>query len=749
LKFSVKLITIDKKRQDMLICSFRKRKNFYTQTIILFLWLSKKVLTIKTHHSMKKGLLFNLFLMLVLVSGLFAKDINRSQAEKVAVNFMYQKMNLYSHHINYQDLNIINAYKIQNAYYVINFEDGWVLVSADDAMVPVLGYNLKGNFPDPDILDQNTKSFIHHYVDEINYIRENDIHADENIAGSWAYFSTSDYKDLDIKNGKDVSPLIDPIAWNQDYPWNVLCPEDPSGPGGHVYVGCVATAMSQIMLYWRYPLQGQSSYSYYLPDYGTISANFGETHYNWDGMKCNMDKRNVYDMALIGFHAGVSVKMDYSPDGSGSQSSRVPGALKTYFKYASTTKFIKKEDYSPSYWESKMQSELNAGRPLYYSGYSSEGGHAFVCDGYQSDTPDNFYHFNFGWSGSGNGFFTLKDVGGYNNGQGMVYGIKPGDNQYPYIASGIDTLKRMAGSFTDGSGPIEPYPAGMNASWLISPQTETDSIVNIKFHFVKMKTGNNDQIKIYNGPTTSDPLVGSWSGSNMPADFVVDNNQVLITFSSSSSSDGFWIEYSTTGPTWCTGTEDITDPYGTVTDGSGDFYYNNGTVCSYYLHHPEAVKYNIEFTEFETEPDHDKLTFYTDGGALIDVFSGFDIPEPFSIEAKGLVLFWETNSSENHQGWSFDFTVDGVGMKESYYDDFNVYPNPAHGTLNINFSIEKANNVNVTLTNLSGQQVYKESLNTLNGKYQRSIDVSRLAKGVYLLSVTSNKGTTNSKVVIQ
>ena len=67
----------------------------------------------------------------------------------------------------------------------------------------------------------------------------------------------------------------------------------------------------------------------------------------------------------------------------------------------------------------------------------------------------------------------------------MVRNIYPGEAGYPYVASGADTLKFNAGSFTDGSGPVDDYPSGMNASWLIAPQTSTDSVSTISLHFVK------------------------------------------------------------------------------------------------------------------------------------------------------------------------------------------------------------------------------------------------------------------------
>jgi hypothetical protein len=700
---------------------------------------------------MNKKITLILLLLVSFATTIFAKEVNRSNAEKVAVSFYYQKSNQYSDEVNYYDINIVDSYLVDNAYYVINFENGWILISADDAMIPVLGYSFKGSFPSPDATEMNLNSLLSGYVNQINYIRSHKIEAGKEIADSWNYYLTTSHEDFNLKGGKNVDPLIDPILWNQDYPWNVLCPPDVDGPGGFTYVGCVATAMSQIMLYWRYPLIGQGQKSYYLPEYGTISAKFDTTHYNWDGMKCQMDTRNVYDMALIGFHAGVSVNMDYDPEGSGAQSNRVPTALKTYFRYASTAKYIKKEDFSWSYWESKIQSELNAKRPLYYSGYDDEGGgHAFVCDGYQSDTPSNYYHFNFGWAGSGNGFYTLYDVGGFHNGQGMAYGIYPNDPDYPYIAEGTNTLTALAGSLTDGSGPIENYPSGMDAQWLISPQSSKDSVTNIKIHFVKMKTHPNDTIKIYEGPSTDYPLHGAYSGVNMPSDFTINTNQVLVTFSSTHSYDGFIIEYSTSPATWCSGTSVVAEPYGTVTDGSDNgFYYNNGTLCTFVLQHPEAVKYNIDFTEFNTEPQYDKLTIYTIENNLVGEYSGFDLPSPIQVETKGLVLFWETNAVSNYQGWSFDFTVNGVGVSETMFNTFNIYPNPAKNMLNVNFSIEKANNVKVMLTNLNGQTVFQENLNTLNGEYNKTIDVSKFIEGVYILSITTNKGKATKKVVIQ
>ncbi len=696
---------------------------------------------------MNKHFTLVLFALFIFVTGLLAKEVNKATAEKVAVNFFYQKTNQYAGQVNYLDLNIIDAYIVENAYYVINFEKGWVLVSAEDALPPVLGYNFTGNFPSPQRLDQNTKSWITYYVDEVKYARENHLSADNTISTQWNLYQSTQIDNLSLRGDRDVDPLIDPIAWNQDNPWNMDCPEDAAGPGGHVYVGCVATAMSQIMYYWRFPLIGHGQKQYYQAPYGVISANFDTTHYQWNGMKCSIDNRNIWDIALISFHTGVSVQMDYSPNGSGAQSSSVPNALVNYFRYSSSAQFLSKSNYSQSQWESMMQANLNAGKPIYYSGYSSDGGHAFVCDGYQGS---NYYHFNFGWSGSSNGYYTLQDVGGFNQGQGMVRNIYPGEAGYPYVANGADTLRFNAGSFTDGSGPVDDYPAGMSASWLISPQTSTDSVSSISLNFIKFNTASSDHLMIYDGNSASAPLIGDYSGSNIPDNLTIENNEVFITFSSTGTAPGFNIEYTTTAPTWCNGNTVISDANGTVTDGSENgFYYNNGATCIFIFQTPEAVKYNFEFNEFATEPDNDKLTVYDESNNLIAEYSGSTLPTPFSIATSMVIMTWGTNATVNDQGWSFDFTVDGVGVSENAYNNLSVYPNPTNGMVTINFDVEKANDVKVIVSNLNGQIVYQENINSLNGVYNNSIDLSQQAKGVYMLSIVSSKGKTDKKIVLQ
>ncbi|MGC9336786.1 MAG: C10 family peptidase, partial [Candidatus Cloacimonadia bacterium] len=184
-----------------------------------------------------------------------------------------------------------------------------------------------------------------------------------------------------------------------------------------------AVAMAQIMRYHKYPEHGTGSSSYYYGPYGWISADFGNATYNWDNMPNYLTDYND-DVALIGFHCGVSVEMMYGPEGSGAYSSDVPYALINYFNYASSVSYEERWYYSDTQWENLLQTELSAKRPVYYSGSGSSGGHAFVCDGYNG----SYFHFNWGWGGLYNGYFYLSALNpgthDFNSWQAAVVGIK-------------------------------------------------------------------------------------------------------------------------------------------------------------------------------------------------------------------------------------------------------------------------------------------------------------------------------------
>ncbi len=697
---------------------------------------------------MKSKILLSILVVFAVTASIFAKDISFSKAEQVAVNFLFQKSNQYGEAVKYHDLSINESYLVDDAYYVVNFDEGWVLVSSNDVTVPVLGYNFTGKFPATDTQIASFKSWMQSYVDQVDYVRENDIKADADVTTKWNTYLTKNPATLNIERSRDVIEPMLTSRWNQDSPYNAMCPEDAAGPGGHVYVGCVATAMVEIMHYWRFPLQGDGSHSYYCPPYGTLSADFGASDYNWNGMTDIINNKFIWEIAEIGFHAGVSVDMGYAPDGSGAYSQDVPYALRTYFDFQNGASYLQKGNFSQSVWEDMMQADLDNFKPIYYSGRDvNNGGHAFVCDGYQG----NEYHFNFGWGGAANGFYTLNDVGGFYIQQAMVKNIYPGDDDYPYFASGQTDLELLIGSFTDGSGPAEDYISGMDASWLISPQNAEDSVVNITLSFIEFNTASSDMVRVYDGGDDNAELIGEFSGDALPSNIISNGNELYITFSSTSTGKGFKMEYSAQTPTWCISQSFNNEAEGTMTDGSANnFFYNNSTTCMFFFSHPEAKKYYIDFTSFETEPVNDKIKVYDlVTSDLLDEFSGTEIPDPVSYETSGLMLAWTTNGSIKGQGWKFDYHVDGVGFEETIVENLAIYPNPTTGILNIKFDAEKQGDIKVKLISVNGQVIFNKEISGVSGQYNYSFDISNQAKGIYLLSIVSDNEKIDRKIVLK
>src|SRR5690606_31566810 len=203
-----------------------------------------------------------------------------------------------------------------------------------------------------------------------------------------------------------VSPLIK-VTWNQNSTWNRFCPADSEGPGGRVYVGCVAVSMAQAMSVFGFPVTGTGVSQYYHSKYGTISQEFSTATYKWDEMSSTLPDDNN---SLLLYHCAVAVNMDFSPDGSGTLTSAAAStALKQYYFYSQRMTFIKREFFSTDRWKRMIDSSLAAGCPVIYSGFPATGsvGHAFNIDGVHNS---NYYHLNWGWSGVNNGYFTIDNL---------------------------------------------------------------------------------------------------------------------------------------------------------------------------------------------------------------------------------------------------------------------------------------------------------------------------------------------------
>ena len=322
-----------------------------------------------------------------------------------------------------------------NDYYVFNIKGGgFIIISGEDRGAQVLGYSDKGRFVSNN-LPAPLVDLLNGYKQEIEFLqnyKEDDLVPMQNT----------------FQANRGVEPLIK-TTWGQEMPYYLQCPTEN---GEYCVVGCVATAMAQVMYYWQFPTSSQAISGYgggwwggmsvpALPattfDYSLMLLSY--CHWDWDNSVLVQDTytdAQAQEVAKLGRYCGQAVEMDYSPEGSGAYTSDQLDAMKN-FGYSQSAQYVQKSGwYSSSYttaqWEAMIKTELDAGRPILYAANDpNAGGHAFICDGYNSD---NKYHFNFGWYGTCDGWYVSTalnmthrdgDQLKFNSGHEMLIGVEP------------------------------------------------------------------------------------------------------------------------------------------------------------------------------------------------------------------------------------------------------------------------------------------------------------------------------------
>ena len=405
---------------------------------------------------MKKTLFLFALLGSFLVS--FALPVDLQTAQSVASKFMGSN-----------DLQLAATYQTEHntaAFYVFNSASGFVIVAADDCEPPIIGYSREGRF-DPDNVPVQMEEYLQDFVARIQYGIENRIAADEVTARQWKLVKTTG-RISDHKATKAVAPLLTE-KWHQGCLYNSLCPTG-QGPCERYEVGCVAVAMGQIMHHWNYPTMGWGSHSY--KNQGiTLFADFGNTTYDWahmpDSLTDSASDAEIEAVATLLFHCGVSVEMKYMPNGSSAKTDDVPDALIRYFNYSKRLHHEKRSDYSTEQWTLMLKDCLDLQQPVFYVGHGNQGGHAFVCDGYDDN---DMMHFNWGW-GVANGYFSLGNLNplGYefNGTQSAIFDIYP---HYEPSLVVVTTDPPMAGTI-EGAGE---YHIGELCTLTVTPAPDID-----------------------------------------------------------------------------------------------------------------------------------------------------------------------------------------------------------------------------------------------------------------------------------
>jgi hypothetical protein len=355
--------------------------------------------------------------------------VESSVAQKVAQNFYASKYSapasvglVYTE----RDNNGVPVYYVFN----VNANQGFVIVTAEDAAHPIIGYSNEGPFVVP-AANNNVDFWLQRRKKEVIAMRAQNITASSDITEEWTAY-TNGKRYTHNQAPTSVGPLC-VTYWDQSPYYNAYC------PGGSV-TGCVATAMAQIMKYWGYPSVGLGSSCYYdetqygyQESYGQLCATYDTSHYAWAKMQDTPLGDSNNEIAKLMYDCGVSVDMDYSPTGSGaSVAGGAPSAQNSYVEYfgydGSTINFALYNNYTEANWITLLENELNNKRPMQFQGFtSSMEGHSWVCDGYSAS---NEVHMNWGWSGIDDGYYAVNDlnaVGEYDFTEqiGMIYGIEP------------------------------------------------------------------------------------------------------------------------------------------------------------------------------------------------------------------------------------------------------------------------------------------------------------------------------------
>ena len=314
---------------------------------------------------MKKVIPTLVFLLAVVTA--YANPVDKAAAAKVAGNLLQKQ--------------VVDATpdSFTECYLFVGTDGtGFALIAADDCVPLLLGYSLQGTFP----VDRP----LPHHIDTWLKAYQYDIDATAKAGIKAVKYNTP--------RDTAVGPLLT-TTWNQAPWYNEQCPFSVAD-SDYAVTGCVATAMAQVMKYWNHPAVGRGSHSYTPSGFSSQTAVFDTTHYDWahmpNALGFGSTEVEINAVAQLMYHAGVAVEMMYSTYSSGAYSSSggnpdlacAENALKDYFRYNQALFSASREDYSDADWDVLLTTELNAARPILYSGHDNDGGHAFVIDGYDT-----------------------------------------------------------------------------------------------------------------------------------------------------------------------------------------------------------------------------------------------------------------------------------------------------------------------------------------------------------------------------
>lgn len=684
-----------------------------------------------------------LLLLFCLSVSLFAKPVGRKQLVSAAVNAFKQKSACAQ---ELKDCHFVTDGS-DTLLLVANFSKGFIVLSADDAVFPVLAYSLDQQF----YMEEAAPAallWLDSYAKQIQYAREHGTTPSLKVVQAWESLKTaSGIKD---QTTQSVAPLLTAL-WNQTKYYNAYSPHDANAPSGYdqrTPNGCVAVAMAMIMYYYRYPSHGWGSHTNHT-DYGDYYVNFAQQTYCYDAMTDQLSHFNN-EVAKLIFHCATAVDMMYGADGSGAYSESVPDALAFYFGYSSNCQFLRRYDYTLAQWKNFIKEDLNAKRPLYYAGHSDDGGHAFVCDGYEND---DYYHFNFGWGGSSNGYYVLTAsdsdsnvINGFQHSQRIIRNIYPGDENYPYMCANRE-IHCSDGTIEDGSGPSD-YQNNSDCMFVLTEGAAYRFMIKIKSFETQE---NHDSLSFWDGHPDQGNLLLTLSGTvEQGTTYYFNSDSLYITFRSDDSvtAPGWRLDFRMARhENFCH--DDLIQQYhGTLTDGSGPTSYKYNANCSWRFYLPHASMINFAFSELDLAAG-DRLAFYDWSDPekpQIALFSENDSLRDLLFFSNYVFVEFVTDNYLCGDGfelsWTSDYSPDG--LEEFDENEITIYPNPAYSSIHVRVPAHLDEAV-VMLYDVTGRVVSAEK-NVLGAV---DLNVRTLPDGFYTLIVQDGTVAYKKKIVVQ
>ena len=438
----------------------------------------------------------------------WAESINENQAIRIAESFMT------SHRLPATGLKLAKKAPQLNApsqagkaaYYVFNSsqpQGGYVIIAGDDRAPAVLGYSDKGTF-DAQAVPEAMQELLGSYAEQIEALSQG-------------------YKSAPTTaSGPAIAPLLT-SCWNQKSPHNHLL---PFVAGSRAVVGCAATAMAQIMYYWKWPARPSmtipeyttSTYSIYMPALPPVD-------FNWDAMQDNYQSSDTLSeaglaAATLSLYCAQSLEMNFQDGTSAATTSRATQMLSTYFGYKASVHTLWRLNYTTQEWNDMLYSELEASRPVIYSGSKKSGGHAFICDGYDGE---GLFHINWGWNSQSNGYFLLNvlnadmqgtgsasGVYGYIYSQAAIVGIEPGEGANVFALTATDLALNSA--TTTRSGTNYDFRAVVTGRF----RNLTSQVMTVSFGWA-----------LYQGSTFKSMLYESYHTSLRPGFYLTSSSRTL------------------------------------------------------------------------------------------------------------------------------------------------------------------------------------------------------------------------------